>query len=155
MLSVGVKCRKTERIPSSRKSRPQNSIVFGRCPSAGHLRVTAVIRFAPGGTVNLQHGVDADFPDPLRDKNLLAADGDFPLVFMAADFSLDRHVRASAERAGEKPGASNVWNDSEDDGDLFKPIWRWAEAFQNGLEREIVSRGQPSSDSPTRRTHGC
>jgi len=31
----------------------------------------------------------------------------------------------------EKPGVTNVWKDAEDDGDLFKPIWRWAEAFQN------------------------
>jgi hypothetical protein len=31
----------------------------------------------------------------------------------------------------EKPGATNVWRDAEDDGDLYKPIWRWAEAFQN------------------------
>jgi hypothetical protein len=31
----------------------------------------------------------------------------------------------------EKPGVTNVWRDAEDDGDLFKPIWRWAEAFQN------------------------
>lgn len=31
----------------------------------------------------------------------------------------------------EKPGVTNVWKDAEDDGDLGKPIWRWAEAFQN------------------------
>jgi hypothetical protein len=31
----------------------------------------------------------------------------------------------------EKPGTTNVWREAEDDGDLFKPIWRWAEAFQN------------------------
>lgn len=31
----------------------------------------------------------------------------------------------------EKPGSTNVWKDVEDDGDLYKPIWRWAEAFQN------------------------
>jgi hypothetical protein len=31
----------------------------------------------------------------------------------------------------EKPGATNVWKEAEDDGDLFKPIWRFAEAFQN------------------------
>jgi hypothetical protein len=31
----------------------------------------------------------------------------------------------------EKPGVTNVWKDTEDDGDLYKPIWRWAEAFQN------------------------
>ena len=28
-------------------------------------------------------------------------------------------------------GLTKVWKDAEDDGDLFKPIWRWAEAFQN------------------------
>jgi hypothetical protein len=31
----------------------------------------------------------------------------------------------------EKPGATDVWKDAEDDGDLYKPIWRWADAFQN------------------------
>jgi len=31
----------------------------------------------------------------------------------------------------EKPGVTNVWKDAEDDGDLYKAIWRWAEAFQN------------------------
>ena len=31
----------------------------------------------------------------------------------------------------EKPGKTNLWRDAEDEGDLFKPIWRWAEAFQN------------------------
>jgi hypothetical protein len=30
----------------------------------------------------------------------------------------------------ERPG-SNVWRGAEDDGDLNKPIWRWAAAFQN------------------------
>ena len=30
-----------------------------------------------------------------------------------------------------KTGVTNVWKDAEDDGDLYKPIWRWAEAFQN------------------------
>jgi hypothetical protein len=31
----------------------------------------------------------------------------------------------------EKPGKTNVWTNVEDDGDMFKPIWRWADAFQN------------------------
>jgi hypothetical protein len=31
----------------------------------------------------------------------------------------------------EKPGVTNVWREAEDDGDLYKPIWRWADAFQN------------------------
>ncbi|MCL6543902.1 MAG: DUF1593 domain-containing protein [Bryobacteraceae bacterium] len=30
----------------------------------------------------------------------------------------------------EKPGVTNVWRDAQDDGDVYKPIWRWAEAFQ-------------------------
>ena len=30
----------------------------------------------------------------------------------------------------EKPG-SNTWRGAKDDGDLSKPIWRWAEHFQN------------------------
>ena len=31
----------------------------------------------------------------------------------------------------EKPGVTNVWKDAQDDGNLGKPIWRWASAFQN------------------------
>ncbi len=31
----------------------------------------------------------------------------------------------------EKSGITRVWKEAADDGDLFKPIWRWAEAFQN------------------------
>ena len=31
----------------------------------------------------------------------------------------------------EKPGKTNVWTNVEDDGDIYKPIWRWADSFQN------------------------
>jgi hypothetical protein len=31
----------------------------------------------------------------------------------------------------ERPGATNVWKEAEDDGSIFKPIWRWAAAFQH------------------------
>ncbi len=31
----------------------------------------------------------------------------------------------------EKPGQTAVWRDAEDEGNLYKPIWRWATAFQN------------------------
>jgi cellulose-binding protein len=31
----------------------------------------------------------------------------------------------------EKPDVTAVWKDAEDDGSISKPIWRWAEAFQN------------------------
>jgi hypothetical protein len=30
----------------------------------------------------------------------------------------------------EKPGTTNVWKEAEDDGSIYKPIWRWAAAFQ-------------------------
>jgi hypothetical protein len=31
----------------------------------------------------------------------------------------------------EKHGKTNVWTNVADDDDMYKPIWRWAEAFQN------------------------
>jgi hypothetical protein len=31
----------------------------------------------------------------------------------------------------QKTGVNNVWRDVEDDGNMYKPIWRWATAFQN------------------------
>jgi hypothetical protein len=31
----------------------------------------------------------------------------------------------------EKPGVTNGWKDIDDGGDANKPIWRWAQAFQN------------------------
>jgi hypothetical protein len=31
----------------------------------------------------------------------------------------------------EKAGVTNVWRGAEDDGDVYKPIWRWANAFQH------------------------
>lgn len=30
----------------------------------------------------------------------------------------------------ERPGVTNVWKEAADDGNIYKPIWRWAEAFQ-------------------------
>ncbi|MFP4058745.1 MAG: nucleoside hydrolase-like domain-containing protein [Candidatus Brocadiia bacterium] len=30
-----------------------------------------------------------------------------------------------------EPGSPSVWRGAKDDGDLYKPIWRWAEDFQN------------------------
>jgi len=34
-------------------------------------------------------------------------------------------------RFEKEPATRNVWRGAKDDGDLGKPIWRWAEAFQN------------------------
>jgi hypothetical protein len=50
--------------------------------------------FGLGGAIQLQHGVDADFPDSLGEGGLLCADGEFALVFVAAEFAFDGDVRA-------------------------------------------------------------
>ena len=57
--------------------------------------------FALGGAVQFKDGVDANFPDPLGDRGLLGADGEFALVFAAAEVALDGDMRASGEGAGK------------------------------------------------------
>src|SRR5215831_5809163 len=53
------------------------------------------------GAVELEHGVDADFPNSLRNGSPLGADSDFPLIFVAAQFALDGDVSTLNEGAGE------------------------------------------------------
>ena len=57
--------------------------------------------FALGGAVELQDGVNANFPDSLGDCGLLGADSEFALVFVAAEFALDGNMRAFSNGAGE------------------------------------------------------
>jgi hypothetical protein len=54
-------------------------------PLAGHLLVHLVVRFAFGSPIELEHGVDADFPGSLLDGGLLFAEDDFALVFVAEE----------------------------------------------------------------------
>jgi hypothetical protein len=63
--------------------------------------VVVVIRFALDSAVELEHGVDADFPDPLRDRSPLGADGDFALPFVAGQFALNGDASPLRERAGK------------------------------------------------------
>jgi hypothetical protein len=49
--------------------------------------------FTLGGAIELQDRVDTDFPDALGEGGLLCADGEFPLVFAAAEFAFDGHMR--------------------------------------------------------------
>ena len=42
-------------------------------PLSGHPRVPLIIRFTFDGSIEFEHGVDADFPDALRDRGLLGA----------------------------------------------------------------------------------
>ena len=51
--------------------------------------MVVVIRFAPDSAVELEHGVDADFPDSLRDGSPLGADSDFARRFVAPQLALD------------------------------------------------------------------
>jgi hypothetical protein len=72
-----------------------------RCPLAGHLLVILVRGFTLGRAIELQDGVDADFPDSLGEGGLLCADGEFALVFMTAEFAFDGNMGAFGEGAGE------------------------------------------------------
>jgi hypothetical protein len=63
--------------------------------------VAVVIRSTFCGAVELEGGVDADFPDSLRDRCRLAAESDVALVFVAAQFALDGNVNTLGESGGE------------------------------------------------------
>ena len=70
-------------------------------PSAGHLLVAVVTRRTFGGLVELQGGVDADFPDSLQDRRRLGAEDDLALLLVAAQFTLDGDVGTLRESGGE------------------------------------------------------
>jgi len=72
-----------------------------RSPLAGPLLLILLRGLTLGSTIELQDGVDADFPHPLGDGRFLFADGEFALVFMTAEFALDGHMGAFGEGAGE------------------------------------------------------
>ena len=72
-----------------------------RCPSAGHVLLAVGLRFALGGAVELEYGVDADLPDSLEHGSPLVIDSDFALVFVAAQFTFDGDVSTLVEGAGE------------------------------------------------------
>src|SRR5215831_11197666 len=67
----------------------------------GHLLVAVAIGCTLCGAVELEDGVEADFPDSLRDRCRLGADSDLALVFVAAQFALDGNVRTLGESGGE------------------------------------------------------
>jgi hypothetical protein len=70
------------------------------------------------------------------DNGAFRSEGDSPSYMHQIDVGLRSMEKPSFGGWGgrfvqEKPGKTNVWSDADDDGDLYKPIWRWAEAFQN------------------------
>ena len=62
-------------------------------PLSGRLQVL-VRSFGLGRAIEFQDRVDTDFPDSLGDGGPLCADGEFALVFVAAEFAFDGHMRA-------------------------------------------------------------
>src|SRR5262249_17812019 len=58
-------------------------------------------RFAFDGAVELEHGVDSNFPDSLRDGRLFGADNDFALVFVAAQLALDDNMSTFGKSGDE------------------------------------------------------
>jgi hypothetical protein len=47
----------------------------------------------------------------------------------------------------EKPGVTNVRKDAQDDGNIGKPLWRWATAFQNDFAARAAWCVSPYRDA--------
>jgi hypothetical protein len=60
--------------------------------------------FAFGDSVELEDGVNADFPDSLRDRCRLGADSDVAPVLVGAQFAVDSNVgtRGESGRSGAR-----------------------------------------------------
>src|SRR5215813_14912983 len=70
-----------------------------------------------GGAIELQDGVDTNFPDSPGDGGVLRAAGEFALVFVTAEFAFDGHMGAFGE------GASEIGQFSE--GHASMPLGAW------------------------------
>jgi hypothetical protein len=86
------------------------------------------------GNITLNRGPLAGAYEP--NNGAFRSEGDSPSYMHQIDVGLRSMENPTYGGWGgrfipEKPGITNVWKDAEDDGDLYKPIWRWAEAFQN------------------------
>jgi hypothetical protein len=80
------------------------------------------------------------------------SEGDSPSFMYLIDVGLRSRERPSYGGWGgrfveEKPGQTNVWKDTTDDGSLGKPIWRWAEAFQNDFAARADWSIKPYADA--------
>ncbi len=67
--------------------------------------------------------------------DIFRSEGDSP-SFM---YSIETGLRSMEDptyggwggRFEKEPGTHDVWQGAKDDGDLYKPIWRWSKAYQN------------------------
>jgi hypothetical protein len=86
------------------------------------------------GHITVDRGPLAGAYEPINGE--FRSEGDSPAFMHEIDVGLRSLEHPSYGGWGgrfieEKPGATNVWTNVGDDGDMYKPIWRWAEAFQN------------------------
>ncbi len=87
------------------------------------------------GNITIDRGPLAGAYEP-DDTGAFRSEGDSPSFMHQIDVGLRSLENPSYGGWGgrfvpEKPGVNNIWTNTPDDGDLYKPIWRWAEAFQN------------------------
>jgi hypothetical protein len=86
------------------------------------------------GNITVNRGPLAGAYEPLN--GAFRSEGDSPSYIHQIEVGLRSLENPSYGGWGgrfvpEKPGVTNVWKNAEDDDDMFKPIWRWAESFQN------------------------
>jgi hypothetical protein len=86
------------------------------------------------GNITVNRGPLAGAYEP--NNGAFRSEGDSPSYIHQIDVGLRSMENPSYGGWGgrfiqEKPDVTNVWKDAEDDGDLYTPIWRWAEAFQH------------------------
>lgn len=86
------------------------------------------------GNITVNRGALAGAYEP--DNGAFRSEGDSPSFMHQIEVGLRSLENPSYGGWGgrfiqEKPGVTNVWKEAEDDGNLHKPIWRWAEAFQS------------------------
>lgn len=87
------------------------------------------------GNITVGRGPLAGVYEPNEDGTF-RSEGDSPAFMHQIDYGLRSMEHPSYGGWGgrfvlEKPDVTNIWKNAEDDGDLYKPIWRWSEAFQN------------------------
>ena len=85
------------------------------------------------GNITVDRGPLAGAYEP--HEGAFRSEGDSPSLMHQIDVGLRSLEEPSFGGWGgrfvrENPGVTSVWRGAEDDGDVYKPIWRWATAFQ-------------------------
>lgn len=88
-----------------------------------------------------------------HDDGRFRSEGDSPAFMHQIDVGLRSLEHPSfggwGGRFVRESGTNNTWKGAEDDGDLGKPLWRWAEAFQN----DWAARASWCVDPPEKANH--